>query len=375
MKTRKSIPLTLEVLENRWCPAAVAMINSDGDLEITGTPTIVGGGVLGLRQIAPGVWRFRDFPTPAQGPFVTSGNIIIDIPEASGRDFIGVDLNGNSMTNSLLVDIGAGDDTLTIFGGDTIAGDVIGIGVNQLEFGAVVDLVGNSVVMDASRENIIGPSTYDLSGVEIGSNLVVLSGSSDDEIIMDSPVGGNVYLNLGNGFNTVTQPVSAPINGSFTYFGGSGDDEVFIEGVVGGSLYVNLGGGTNTLSLDVDSVIEGSLSAFGRSGDDEFSTFEGVVENNVYINFGGGMNTVVSTGQVRGRFFGYFGGSGVDEVTLNGDAGDAFHFLSFGGDADILTIDTLAALSFLFADMGAGVDTVDDFLSAFRFFPKRVLRV
>ncbi len=379
MMSRKSIALVLETLEDRWCPST-AMINSEGNLEITGTlgedpPASASGGILSLEQVAPGEWEFDDLgDADPVATFNTFGHIIIDIPEANGADSIGIDLGGFPMTNNLLVEIGAGDDTLTITDSSFIAGDVVGFGVNQLDFTATTT-VGGSVYVDTSNENIVGGATYDLTDVTVLTHVLVITGTSNETVILSSPVGQNVYLDLGNGMNTFMPPSTAPIGGSLTYLGGSGMDMVTLGSDIGGHAHINLGGGSNTLSLPGGSTINGSLQVIGGSGDDDFVTFAGTVEQDVMINFGGGLNRVNFQGAANGRLFMYFGGSGIDRVRLNGDAGGAFHYLSFGGGDDELEVGFLASLSFLYADMGAGNDTFNDLLGMVLYYPRQIYRL
>ncbi len=263
----------------------------------------------------------------------------------------------SALTVSMVIDGGAGNDTLSGGSGDDLI--IAGTGNNSLSGNAGNDtLVGggsdsmagglgnDTYVVHFSEVSLTevgtGIDTIDLTQVPFGVtfNLGLQDGTAQTvnataspgstlsivggfEILKGSDYGDNFTTSVsqttlfgGEGNDTVTATAGAQI----TIFGGEGNDSI---AATAGSQITIFGGEGN------DSVLAGGASQvtiFGDTGDDSIAAAAG---SQITIFGGEGNDSVVSSG---GTQITIFGGLGGDNVVVSGGSG----VLLFGGDANVL---------------------------------------
>ncbi len=363
-----------EVLEARDCPALNVALDGLGNMTITSAS---GAATVGLMLTGNSEYIITENFVPISAtPFVAPGNVNILLPSA-GADSVGIDFGGFSMGGNLNIDVGQGNDTVSIgslFGfPGTIPGDVRVSGANNQLFGIVENaLIGGNLTVLSHMENV--STNYFLDGAFIGGNVSILAGNLDDNItfgqLAPTIIGGSFQATLGNGTNNIVVLAGSSVGGNVTAIGGDQNDAVTLDGDIGGNAYLALNNGTNNLILGGS--VGSNLTMIAGSGDDNV-TFPGAVGGNVYLSLGGAFmaGNVVNfdtTATVGGSSFSYFGGSGADSLTFNGSAPLARVYSSLGAGADTFTLGTMSPLAFLYVDFGAGDDVlVNNFIGPFSF--------
>ncbi|MFK7944905.1 MAG: beta strand repeat-containing protein, partial [Paracoccaceae bacterium] len=253
------------------------------------------------------------------------------------------------------VDLGAGNDRFTDFGGALLPGQTVdggaGIDTVSAQQGLAVDvelgtasglLCFERLVGSTADDTLTGDATADttilgrggddtISGGQ-GSN--VLYGGDDDDLILES---GNDLVFGGIGDDTIQSffgddliyggedddvLVESNTGGSFDFFGGAGIDTVRTSGSFSDSVIYDLAAGIRFIGADDDSTLDGveNVEAGGSArvfGDEFANTLSGIGTSNQDGNQirGGGGDDVI------------YGGSGND--TLEGEGGKN---LIYGGD-------------------------------------------
>ncbi|MGF1578441.1 MAG: hypothetical protein ACFCD0_03670, partial [Gemmataceae bacterium] len=359
MRSRNQSPLSLETLEDRYCPTLNFFFDGLGNLTVTGTPN----GMLTVASPSSGMFSFTD-NTSTRGPFAAPGNLSLQFGTSAADDTIMIDLMGNSIGGNLTINTGTGFDTVILASlapaVSTISGNVNLNGVNSL---TTVDLtVGGNLFASHSFEHPATPNGYALGGTALGGSFNYLGGNNVDIVSFSagilSPttfVGGNTTLSLGNGASLVGQDPFMSFGNNLSVTAGSGDDNVSLNGFTGGSVYFNAGGGNNVLSFSGS--IGGNVTWIAGSGDD-VSAFTGSVAGNAFFSLGGGNNGVTFDGSVFGRQFSYFGGSGEDNLTFNGSAPLAQLIGQFAAGNDEFTLGASADQSRIIVDLRPLDDTI-----------------
>ena len=162
------------------------------------------------------------------------------------------------ITTSILINTGAGDDTLA----------VSGVSTQTL---TITDKLGNNTITVGSGDPLGGSANV---ASTVGGNLLVTTGVGNDIVnIAGVIVGGKTTLNVGRGSNTgiINGGPSGPgghadVNSIFgsdlRYIGGKGNDTVFIGNPVAGVndgkvifgrlSVIDLGkGGVNSLNVNI----------------------------------------------------------------------------------------------------------------------------
>lgn len=254
------------------------------------------------------------------------------------------------------VDMGAGDDDLTIYG--LIAKNVkivSGTGTNNTvidgaDDGSIIsgtlgvtggagddalEITGNVVVTKACTiSNAAG--TNDTSFTDDGTNapvfaktLAITGGVDSDTVTIDVSDAGNplfvngaLTLSMGAGNNEFN--VDELEAQSLTYTGGAGDDSINPGGTAGGDymefhkfLTLNLAAGTNEANLEDVTTWGGNFLYTGGTTGDTISIDDADIHGAMTMNVGAGTNDLtVDYAEVSGAM-GYTGGAGSDSFTVN----------------------------------------------------------
>ncbi len=227
----------------------------------------------------------------------------VNIVGGAGEQRVTLDvLAGFSTTGDLHIDLGAGNDEISnLHEVIEILGDLHVVNTNSLvEFGQLN--VGGDFVFDVSSES--EDSLLAIEGVlSVGGELVFRGGLGQDEFRLNGApvksVSGNLRVDLGGnqtgGFQFATLDSGVTIAGNFKVESNvdASTDNVVTDPAtfIGGNTYIDLGDGTNLTTLQHVAGSE-SLRYFGGDGNNTLliSTTGSAVD--VFANFGAGDDTL-----------------------------------------------------------------------------------
>jgi len=331
--------LTLERLEDRWCPAVTATLQN-ATLTISGAAV---NGSIGVVQDATtaGTINVFDGATPVNAtPFTGVKNIKFKLTAAD--DKVTVDLGGKTLAGDVNAGLGAGKNSLTVTNGGV--GGNLGVAAGDGDDTVTLGGTGTLALKDVQLAVDGGIDTVSVkSGVTVSRSLAILF-ANNITLEAGSSVA-NVYIRGGSGGNTVTA-----------------------AGAVTGDLAIDAFYGPSS-TAGTTATVTGNISGnvfFAGSNKDDSLTISGSVGKNVTAFTDGGADTVSITGAVgRGLFLDT--GSGNDQITIGNSVGGKVVVYAGSGD-DTLTMvpatptTTLKFADAVFIDMGAGNDkvTLDD---------------
>ncbi len=178
----------------------------------------------------------------------------------AGSDLL--DVAGNLDTGPGVLNLGDGDDTLTIHDGTNILGTVVGgAGTNTFntDISAAASLAAVSdfqmlLKTAAGTLNLIGPavSTFTTVTVNAGTMNVAAAGSV-------------------NGVVTTTVASGATLNVTGSYLGSAGADTMAVAGTVSGAGTINLGAGDDVLTLSDGAVLNATIDGGTHSAGDSIA--------------------------------------------------------------------------------------------------------
>lgn len=384
MKPSVRSQLNLEALEERAVPAVTAVVDTDGDLNITGAPT----GALVLTLTANETYSLTDGGggVVITGGPMASGDVIFDLDFAgTGNDTITVNFATFSMGQNFIIDSGTGLDTVTLNGSGTIPGNIEFSNVNVVEFPMNI-VYGGDITVDAEAES--ENEDIDFNRATIAGNVTLLTGNGTDDIdLIRSLFNGNLNIDTGSGNDDIDLTMGTTVRGDMNVLTGNGDDDITINfgnlnflGVdagFGNDDLILLGGttingnlhtwGVNTLDVPSTAVIGGTV---GIDSNDENRVgtydFDGTfVGGNIYI-YSGNLEDTVNI--INGTFVGgevglslgnAIGGAVDNEVTLDGNSVISRNLIVYGGSgADSIDLDGNIFGS-VFLRLGTGTNTVE----------------
>ena len=255
----------------------------------------------------------------------------------------------------LTVDLGFGDDTLTMIGVHARNGTILGgAGLNEISIsdnggdiqlrdasifygnlsitngnnGYDIVLAGTTVVRDTTIRlgngggvlsitagtRLVDDEPAPLFGSNFLGNVTITGGTGDDDVtltgttadgvIVPLSIEGNLTVNLlgttAAGVNTL-RLTDTQVGGNLVYTGGAGTDVVMVQGslLVGGNATLNMGAGENLFDASMnhqETVVRGNLIYTGGVGVDRLLS-NGLIEvgNNATLNLGGGNNVISFT--------------------------------------------------------------------------------
>jgi large repetitive protein len=289
------------------------------------------------------------------------------------------EFTGPSMDDvtGLKLDMGAGDDTVTIETTDganqvLLSRDVtakMGSGFDVLHMYAVSarNVTADMGASDDYNNSFEFESTGD-GGAVLTGNLSITGSKGDDWIdLKGALIAGNVKMNLGNGDNDVdfdtisgngSYNYQLGIQGNLTINTGGGDDEVEFRDNsdadvgVGGNLTFNLGGGDENHVIFHKSAGVGvgnnlTINSSAASGQTRIYMSNVDIGGNLSVNTGAGSDSIKLWGLWVGGRATVNTGAGYDELSLNSehpDDGDYARFergltVTMGSEDDNMEVD------------------------------------
>ncbi len=375
---------SLEFLEDRTCPA-ISAVQVGGILTITGavtTPT----DTLQINQTAAGSFTVYDGVTQVNGTFtgVTSLRAYL----TSANDVVDLNLGGFAFGGSVSMNLGSGNDKLTVHDG-TISGclaigdcggdDAVTLTNVTVSQNAFINLGGGAGdSLDMNNADVTGGltvayvNTIDVdSASAIGGSVNIYGGNSTNNIVFDGDVGGSLRflapLFWGNqtGMSNLTLGANASVAQdlvfSSSWFNAFGATLTTAAGSsVGRDLYFS---GTNNVDVvDLQGSIGRNATIVARDGADVV-TAGGTISGRGWFDLGSGDDTLNLNGKVgggTGTVLYVFGGSGDDTVTVASTATiNGNGYVNLGSGDDVFTVQigaTFTGTSFAIYG-GSGSDT------------------
>ena len=210
-------------------------------------------------------------------------------------------------------------------------------------------LAGNAIAsLNGPHLTVLGDA--DNNTVEItvlGGNVVVrglddttVNGSS--EFIVASGVntiGGNIFISLGDGDDTVLFSRNVNVTGKTDIRGGSGDDSIgSINATFGNGLDIHGKRGNDTISIQ-ETDVTGRLWMKTRSGDDVISITDSTINGRLKIKSGVGSDAISVTGTTVSHKFSIHAGMGQDDVSLSNSTFSSLVKMRTRADADAVVLE------------------------------------
>ena len=299
---------------------------------------------------------------------------------------------------------------------DPVGGTLTSVQVSDTGGPVTVDTngAGNSARVISSSTTMLGP----VSHIDVS----MLNGSGNDLMIdLDTPLAGNLTVDLGNGIRTLdftgtsnsvggaldvsggseAQTVNVAVNNDLTvgndasFALGTGSDTFSVNGnnatipgnlllqdvndfdndgtvAVGGNLTIDSSGENESTEIIDNAMLDisGDLDYFGGDANDRLILNAGTaIGGDIDVKAAGGDNTAVILGVFGGADIKYNGTDGVDNVTLGttGNPADINAKLGTGDDTFVLNAGTAIAANSLRVDFGGGDDTFTSNYGVFDF--------
>ncbi len=277
----RSARLVVETLESRCTPAGhVAAVLSGSTLVITGDAK---DNAIQVEDSTGGVLVSGLSGTLINGAasqtFAGVSSLRIRMNQGNDVVYLGVDPGSLTLSGSLSVDLGAGDDQLTFIntyvggstsinagagddvvavnGGNTFNGSVlVNLAQGGDNFGTADTGPGPNAFNKALR--ILGGAGNDVifiqDSTQVGGTLEFQGQAGDDGIIVANSTAKKLVIDTAAG-NDYVQLASATVLTSATVLLGTGDEWLDVSLSTFGSTYFDGGPGTDTLSIDLVTVL------------------------------------------------------------------------------------------------------------------------
>ncbi|MGF1577908.1 MAG: hypothetical protein ACFCD0_00940 [Gemmataceae bacterium] len=382
MSSKNRTNLRVERLETRWVPASWNWTIASGSLTVTqATPAI--GNEIQIDDAGNTFTLIDD-----TGAASTTTTTVINTTGISnvtlnllGSDTVPVDYDlsgtrpGNltiNLNNGLPRAFDLNDDVSGTVGGNLRITDGLGSTSVAIGGGGTFVQVGGNLSVDLG----LGADSLTIQNAQTFAGGNLDARGAESITITSSFIGGSTNINNFGEINPGAASFSATtFGGGFTYLGGNGADDVtFTAGTaVGGFTYLNLmnqigADSTSVVSVDTGSSLNGGLFLSGGNLGAETLTLDStsfINGSSVNVNLMGGDNVVNIEGALGGGFtgpsFSYNGGAGADSINFNPAIGSGRPriFVNTGAGNDIFRLNTTNAFpTFVYANMGAGADTV-----------------
>lgn len=276
---------TFESLENRYCmDVSVAVVG--GDLRLSGDAN----GALEVAVLESGDFQVTDAGVVVATVAGVTDDLQIQLDADQGADnSVTLDLGGQTF-DRLSVNLGAGDNTLTVQNG-TLAGGFSYSGGNDADN---VTLAGDLALSSTALVQLgDGNNGLSIAG-SLERSLLVFGGAGDDTVALaaDGNVRGDLVATLGEGANSTT--IAGEIGRALHVSGGQEDDIVSIlaDASVGRDALLRLGNGDNQVS--VAGTLHRNLTIAAGGGDDLVEILAGaLIERSLATFLGNGDNQLV----------------------------------------------------------------------------------
>jgi hypothetical protein len=250
---------------------------------------------------------------------------LLEVPAASANGQL-LDTNGGADLFTLSAQVfsgkirgGAGGDTVTLTGANTINDLALGDGSDVVELSGALTVATNGTIAAGAGADIISGNA-----VNVLSGSTFLMGAGKDTITFSGSFGSG-QINMGGGDDVVNFGTQDSF-GFGTIKAGGGNDTIDVsDNLTAGT--INLGDGADNLTLSALTISQTGGSYLGGGGADIISG-----NTDVYLNISGttigggaGADTItVAEFASAGQGGLLAGGGGNDSITLNANAGGAF---------------------------------------------------
>jgi hypothetical protein len=325
---------SLELLEDRRVPA-LSVLSTGSTLAITGTPEAGSFQTLLVQDVGGDNFHVLDGATDL-GTFHAARDLRLDLDSVADFAVVEVDLAGDTLPGSVLVNIGSGNPFVQVTnstGNGTVGRDVLFSGGSGTEAfaitagpGATLQLGGNVQATGIPVTTPIEDQFFLAAGVEVHGDV---STTRVTYTTIEGTVDGNLSAltidkPCGMGFS-----VSGTVHGNLTATGGATNPGCF-------SLAVLLGAtvdGDVTLHLTSGfELVESTASVGGNlriSAADSVSTnvfLAGTVDGSAFLDLGGSADTFST---LRFGGFGGFGGTVHGSMNVSSQSGLVNLFIGY----------------------------------------------
>lgn len=230
--------------------------------------------------------------------------------------------------------------------------DTLTLGLESLILGgASVDLGDgqNSFTLERGMDPLM---------VRIDNLRVTTDGSGNNTLSLDGVTGHLEAAFFGTGYNTVL--LTSPIVAGVTITGGDGGDYIYMgDGcLIGGDVFLNPGNGPNQFTFS-GFITGGSLTYVGGSGPDTVYLAGLGVEGDVSINMGQGQNYFSFSGNISDGQLVYWGGTEQDTVVFAGQVSGEVDVNLKGGNSIFYLMPGEKVSGIFHVDGGGGNSTFD----------------
>src|SRR5215211_3518882 len=210
--------LKFEQVENRICPAILVDLRSNGDLAVSGDSA----GIVAITAIDSDSYQVMEGATLVATIDGVSRGIRVDLGGSS--DVVTIDLAGQTLNGNVHVNLGDGDNTLTLTDG-MVRGHLDiqgGIGIDTIDVQSDLTVRKNTQIDLGGGNNVAT-----VSGTHFGQ-LTIQTGADNDTVTIDAnaDVAKHAKVGLGGGDNTFS--VAGNFARHLFYDGAEGIDTVSI---------------------------------------------------------------------------------------------------------------------------------------------------
>jgi hypothetical protein len=313
-----------------------------------------------------------------------------------------VDFLSATLSKTLAVTTGAGDDTVELNGANIAGAVTVNPGSGSNNFYVLQNNSTSANLQGAVSYTASGDNTLDFTSATLGKTLAVTTGSGTDTVTLDgAQVTGSTAMKLGGGTNIISvgqdqdNGISANIQGAFTYTatGGTNDmnDVQFATGTFGGAFTVTTGASQDTVDLSEANIAGKVTLALGAGVNELDNSTTGIgptiggAFSYTATSAAGDSNTIDLTSPKFSSTVSVTTGASDDTVTLDGanisgattmslgagtndfesgtaaTFGAAFAYTATGATSDTNTVNLASSTlsKTLSVTTGAGGDTVD----------------
>jgi len=297
-------------------------------------------------------------------PDATVGGVdVVDITVKGGSGNDNLDLTNNATNNEILVEAGAGDDTIhlgatPVNAGAAIAGDVIKGGDGTDTLNVDVDIVDGGTAGITGLTTITGISGVEalsIDGFAAEANTVNLSNISSEiaTVTVASATGGNLTINAA-GSLTVNVGGAAAIldNDTLTVDSGAGTEDTLLIANTNKATTTNQIGANDTsiTTTDFETVTIDS-GTYNTATPQLVAAINVGTANALVLTGGNGITTTATTGIITAKTIDASGLSG--GLIMNVAAASGVTTITGGAGADTLVGDAASTI-----DGGDGNDTI-----------------
>jgi fibronectin-binding autotransporter adhesin len=330
MQHRNRVRISLEALEERWCPAVTARV-SFGFLLVGGSATNPGD-TIKISQTAADTFKVEDGGTTVGTFSGVTRDVRIGL--GSANDKVAVDLGGNTTPRGITALLGGGENSFSLVGG-TVRGSLYvngGTGVDTVALGDGTTSLQVNGNVTAALDGSAGDSLTLADKATIKGSMSTFF-VNNTTLAAGSSVEGSVGLVGGTGGNTVT--VAGKVAGNLAFTGSPLVDTFTLTGSVGRNLFVSTFAGDDSISLG------------------------GTVTGRVFVDSDGGKDKIQFSGSI-GSSTTVFAGSGDDNLTIAAGskfAGNAFIGMGAGNDTVTMAAPADVSIVNMLINGGLGTDT------------------